>query len=164
MQDTTPSQPTGHTHRHFVFGIPQNRPSEQKERQVPSRRAAAATRQRRAHVHRQAHGALRRSGKGDGQGQVHRGHPSSRHALRAHDRMPTIPHGRIISIDTSCGRKASRRARRAMSSNTFTDIAELRDPKQETPSRYPVIRYAGQPIAGVAATSRSRSPTTPRSW
>ena len=33
--------------------------------------------------------------------------------------------------------------------------AELRDPKQETPSRYPIVRYAGQPIAGVAATTQS---------
>jgi xanthine dehydrogenase YagR molybdenum-binding subunit len=32
--------------------------------------------------------------------------------------------------------------------------AELRDPKLETPSRYPVVRYAGQPIAGVAAVSQ----------
>src|SRR6185437_5788255 len=33
--------------------------------------------------------------------------------------------------------------------------AELRDPKQEAASRYPVIRYAGQPIAAVAATSQA---------
>ena len=33
-------------------------------------------------------------------------------------------------------------------------IAELRDPKQELPSRYPIVRYAGQPIAGVAAVSQ----------
>ena len=33
--------------------------------------------------------------------------------------------------------------------------AQLRDPKLETPSNYPIVRYAGQPIAAVAATSQN---------
>ena len=42
-----------------------------------------------------------------------------------------------------------------MIEHDYGGIAELRDPKAETPSRYPVVRYAGQPIAAVAATSQA---------
>jgi xanthine dehydrogenase YagR molybdenum-binding subunit len=64
-----------------------------------------------------------------------------------------IPHGRIVSIDTS----AAERLPGVRAVHVIEHVyggAELRDPKQESPSRYPVIRYAGQPIAGVAATSQ----------
>jgi xanthine dehydrogenase YagR molybdenum-binding subunit len=65
----------------------------------------------------------------------------------------TIPHGRIVSIDTSQAEKVPG-VRAVHVIEHIYGIAELRDPKQEVPSRYPVIRYAGQPIAGVAATSQ----------
>jgi xanthine dehydrogenase YagR molybdenum-binding subunit len=65
----------------------------------------------------------------------------------------TIPHGRIISIDTSGAEKLPG-VRAVHVIEHFYGGAELRDPKQEVASRYPVIRYAGQPIAAVAATSQ----------
>src|SRR5580698_222384 len=65
----------------------------------------------------------------------------------------TIPHGRIVSIDTSAAEQLPG-VRAVHVIEHVYGAAELRDPKQELPSRYPVIRYAGQPIAGVAATSQ----------
>ena len=64
----------------------------------------------------------------------------------------TIPHGRIASIDTSAAEKLPGVKAVHVIEHTY-GLAELRDPKLEAPSRYPVIRYAGQPIAGVAAIS-----------
>ena len=65
----------------------------------------------------------------------------------------TIPHGRIVSIDTSAAEKVPG-VRAVYVIEHVYGVAELRDPKLEAPSRYPVVRYAGQPIAGVAATSQ----------
>src|SRR5215469_4514840 len=65
----------------------------------------------------------------------------------------TIPHGRITSIDTSEAEKLPG-VRSVHVIEHVYGIAELRDPKQELPSRYPVVRYAGQPIGGVAAVSQ----------
>jgi xanthine dehydrogenase YagR molybdenum-binding subunit len=65
----------------------------------------------------------------------------------------TIPHGRIVSIDTSAAEKVPG-VRAVHVIEHVYGVAELRDPNQEMPSRYPVVRYAGQPIAGVAAISQ----------
>ncbi len=65
----------------------------------------------------------------------------------------TIPHGRIVSVDTSAAEKLPG-VRAVHVIEHVYGVAELRDPKQETPSRYPVVRYAGQPIAAVAAVSQ----------
>jgi len=65
----------------------------------------------------------------------------------------TVPHGRIVSIDTTAAEKMPG-VRAVHVIEHVYGVAELRDPKQEAPSRYPVIRYAGQPIAGVAAISQ----------
>ncbi len=65
----------------------------------------------------------------------------------------TIPHGRIVSIDTSEAEKLPG-VRAVHVIEHVYGVAELRDPKMEAPSRYPVIRYYGQPIAGVAAISQ----------
>ena len=65
----------------------------------------------------------------------------------------TIPHGRILSIDTSAAEKLPG-VRAVHVIEHVYGVAELRDPKLEAPSRYPVVRYAGQPIAGVAAVSQ----------
>jgi xanthine dehydrogenase YagR molybdenum-binding subunit len=65
----------------------------------------------------------------------------------------TIPHGRILSIDTSATETLSG-VRAVHVIEHVYGVAELRDPKLETPSRYPVVRYAGQPVAGVAAVSQ----------
>ena len=62
----------------------------------------------------------------------------------------TIPHGRIVSIDTSEAEKLPG-VRAVHVIEHVYGVAELRDPKQEAPSRYPTVRYVGQPIAGVAA-------------
>ena len=64
----------------------------------------------------------------------------------------TLPHARIKSIDTSAaerypGVRAIHIQERLLSS------AQLRDPKAEQNTRYPTVRYAGQPIAAVAADS-----------
>lgn len=65
----------------------------------------------------------------------------------------TIPHARIVSIDTSEALKLPG-VRAVHVIEHVYGIAELRDPKQEVATRYPVIRYAGQPVAGVAAVSQ----------
>jgi xanthine dehydrogenase YagR molybdenum-binding subunit len=65
----------------------------------------------------------------------------------------TIPHGRIVSIDTSVAEKVPG-VRAVHVIEHVYGVAELRDPKLETPSRYPMVRYAGQPVAGVAAISQ----------
>src|SRR5262249_19277307 len=65
----------------------------------------------------------------------------------------SIPHGRIVSIDTSAAEKLPG-VRAVHVIEHVYGVAELRDPSKETPSRYPVIRYAGQPIAGIAAVSQ----------
>src|SRR5713226_5268088 len=65
----------------------------------------------------------------------------------------TIPHGRVVSIDTSEAEKLPG-VRAVHVIEHVYGVAELRDPKQEAPSRYPTVRYAGQPIAGVAAISQ----------
>lgn len=64
----------------------------------------------------------------------------------------TLPHARITSIDTSAaerhpGVKAVHVIERAILS------AAVLDKSKELPSKYPVIRHQGQPIASVAATS-----------
>src|ERR1700751_5690067 len=65
----------------------------------------------------------------------------------------SVPHGRIVSIDTSAAEKVPG-VRAVHVIEHVYGVAELRDPKQEAPSRYPVVRYAGQPIAAVAAPSQ----------
>src|ERR1700723_1183647 len=65
----------------------------------------------------------------------------------------SIPHGRILSIDTSAAEKLPG-VRAVHVIEHVYGVAELRDPKLEPPSRYPVIRYFGQPVAGVAAISQ----------
>src|SRR6478672_7292759 len=71
-----------------------------------------------------------------------------------HARMvgATVPHGRITSIDTSAAEKLPGVKAVHVIEHTY-GIAELRDPSQEASSKYPIVRYAGQPIAGVAAIS-----------
>ena len=65
----------------------------------------------------------------------------------------TIPHGRVLSVDTSAAEKLPGVRAIHVIEHVY-GVAELRDPKLEPPSRYPVIRYAGQPIAGIAAVSQ----------
>ncbi|HEY0385856.1 MAG TPA: molybdopterin cofactor-binding domain-containing protein, partial [Pyrinomonadaceae bacterium] len=64
------------------------------------------------------------------------------------------PHARIRSIDTSAAeRHPSVRAVHVL--DRVLGNAELRDKTKELPGKYPIVRFAGQPIAAVAATSQS---------
>jgi xanthine dehydrogenase YagR molybdenum-binding subunit len=65
----------------------------------------------------------------------------------------SVPHGRIVLIDTSVAEKVPG-VRAVHVIEHVYGVAELRDPKLEAPSRYPMVRYAGQPVAGVAAISQ----------
>jgi CO/xanthine dehydrogenase Mo-binding subunit len=66
----------------------------------------------------------------------------------------SVPHGRIKSIDTSAAEKYPG-VRAVHVIEHVMGNAELRDPSKELPSRYPIVRYAGQPVAAVAATSQA---------
>src|SRR5919106_102294 len=60
------------------------------------------------------------------------------------------PHARVKSIDTSAAeRYPGVRAVHVL--ERVLQAAQLRDPKAEQGNRYPTVRYAGQPIAAVAA-------------
>lgn len=64
----------------------------------------------------------------------------------------SVPHGRVVSIDTSeAERLPGVKAVHVI--ETVLGNAVLRNPALEK-TRYPVVRYAGQPIAAVAATSQ----------
>lgn len=63
-----------------------------------------------------------------------------------------IPHGRILSIDTSAAERAPG-VKAVHIIERQIDGAELQDKSKELRSQYPIVRYAGQPIAGIAATS-----------
>lgn len=64
------------------------------------------------------------------------------------------PHARILSIDTSAA-AAHPQVRAVHILERVRDVAELRDKSKELPSKYPVVRFAGQPIAAVAATTQA---------
>lgn len=63
----------------------------------------------------------------------------------------TVPHARITSIDTSAAEN-SPGVKGVHVIESLLGGAVLRNPALDT-SKYPVVRYAGQPIAAVAATS-----------
>lgn len=63
------------------------------------------------------------------------------------------PHARIRSIDTSAvEHHPSVRAVHVL--DRVLGNAELRDKSKELPGKYPIVRFAGQPIAAVAATTQ----------
>jgi xanthine dehydrogenase YagR molybdenum-binding subunit len=64
----------------------------------------------------------------------------------------TVPHAKIVSIDTSAAEKHPGVKAVYVLQNVYGQ-AETLDKSKETPSRYPIVRYAGQPIAAVAATT-----------
>jgi xanthine dehydrogenase YagR molybdenum-binding subunit len=64
----------------------------------------------------------------------------------------TAPHARIKSIDTS--RAETYPGVRAVHVlEKMLSVAQLRDPSVEANELYPIVRFTGQPIAAVAATS-----------
>ena len=64
----------------------------------------------------------------------------------------TVPHARIKSIDTSQAEKYPG-VRAVHVLEKILMAAELRDPGDEAKEPYPIVRFTGQPIAAVAATS-----------
>jgi xanthine dehydrogenase YagR molybdenum-binding subunit len=63
----------------------------------------------------------------------------------------TVPHAKVLSIDTSAAEKVPG-VRGVHVIQKVLGNAELRNPALDT-GKYPVVRYAGQPVAAVAATS-----------
>ena len=66
----------------------------------------------------------------------------------------SVPHGKVLSIDTSAAEK-SPGVKAVHVIQHVLGNAELRDPSKEIPSNYPIVRYMGQPVAAVAATSQA---------
>ncbi|HXE04697.1 MAG TPA: xanthine dehydrogenase family protein molybdopterin-binding subunit [Bryobacteraceae bacterium] len=64
----------------------------------------------------------------------------------------TVPHAKVVSIDTTEAEKMPGVKAVHVVEHVLGN-AQLRDPKQELPSKYPIVRYAGQPVAAVAAVS-----------
>ncbi|HEX8474820.1 MAG TPA: xanthine dehydrogenase family protein molybdopterin-binding subunit [Pyrinomonadaceae bacterium] len=63
------------------------------------------------------------------------------------------PHARIRSIDVSAAERHPQ-VRAVHVLDRVLGNAELRDKSKELSTKYPVVRFAGQPIAAVAATSQ----------
>src|SRR5882757_3935845 len=95
-------------------------------------------------------GAAKASGRGKYTADIHL--PGM---LYAYNLGAEIPHGRILSVDTSAAERYPGVKAVHVIEHDYGGSAALRDPKQEIPSRYPIVRYAGQPIAAVAATSQA---------
>jgi xanthine dehydrogenase YagR molybdenum-binding subunit len=66
------------------------------------------------------------------------------------------PHARIRSIDTSQAERAPG-VRAVYVLDRVLGNAELRDKSKELPAKYPVVRFAGQPIAGIAASTQAEA-------
>src|SRR5256885_7817561 len=64
----------------------------------------------------------------------------------------SVPHARIRSIDTSKAQKYPG-VKAVYILEHLSGSAEVKDKSKEMPSKFPIVRFAGQPIAGVAATS-----------
>ena len=64
----------------------------------------------------------------------------------------TVPHARIRSIDVSAAEKAPG-VRAVYVHERLMGSAVVSDQTKELSSNYPIVRYAGQPIAAVAATT-----------
>lgn len=66
------------------------------------------------------------------------------------------PHARIRSVDTSHAERAPG-VRAVYVLDRVLGNAELRDKSKEIPAKYPIVRFAGQPIAAVAATTQAEA-------
>jgi xanthine dehydrogenase YagR molybdenum-binding subunit len=66
----------------------------------------------------------------------------------------TVPHARIRSIDLTKA-KAYPGVKGVYILQHLSDMAEVKDKSKEMPSKYPIVRFAGQAIGGVAATSQA---------
>src|SRR5690349_10001056 len=66
----------------------------------------------------------------------------------------TVPHARIRSMDLSKA-KAYPGVKAVYVLQHLSDMAEVKDKSKELPSKYPIVRFAGQPIGGIAATTQA---------
>src|SRR5947208_1483499 len=66
----------------------------------------------------------------------------------------SVPHARIRSIDTSKAQKYPG-VKAVYILEHLSGSAEVKDKSKEMPSKCPIVRFAVQPIAGVAATSQA---------
>jgi xanthine dehydrogenase YagR molybdenum-binding subunit len=66
----------------------------------------------------------------------------------------SLPHARIRSIDTSAA-AAYPGVKGVYILKHLSDVAQVKDQSKEMPSKFPIVRFTGQPIAGVAATSQT---------
>jgi xanthine dehydrogenase YagR molybdenum-binding subunit len=67
--------------------------------------------------------------------------------------VSTVAHARVIAIDTAAAeRHPGVRAVYVLDRQLQT--AQLRDPSETKAMRYPIVRYVGQPLAGIAAESQ----------
>jgi xanthine dehydrogenase YagR molybdenum-binding subunit len=64
----------------------------------------------------------------------------------------TVPHAKVLSIDAAAAEKLPG-VKAVHVIQHILGPAVLRNPAQEAPSKYPIVRYAGQPIAAVAAST-----------
>jgi len=65
-----------------------------------------------------------------------------------------VPHARVRSVDTTAAEKVTG-VRAVHVLERVLGSAEVRDKSKELASSYPIVRYAGQPVAAVAATSQA---------
>lgn len=63
-----------------------------------------------------------------------------------------LPHAKVASIDTAAA-EAHPGVRAVHVIEKLLGSAVLRDPSKEIPSKLPIVRYAGQPVAAVAAAT-----------
>lgn len=68
--------------------------------------------------------------------------------------VSTVPHARIVSIETASAEKFPGVRAVHVLERQAAAVAELRDPSAEPKSRYPTVRYLGQAIAAVAADTQ----------
>ncbi len=64
------------------------------------------------------------------------------------------PHARVISIDTTAAERHPQ-VRAVHILERVLGNAELRDKSKELQTKFPVVRFAGQPVAAVAATTQA---------
>ena len=68
--------------------------------------------------------------------------------------VSTQAHARVTAVDTSQAEKYPGVRAVHVLDQPLLQHAQLRDPKSEPASRYPTVRYLGQPVAAVAAESQ----------
>jgi len=72
--------------------------------------------------------------------------------LFGHQVVSSVPHARIKAIDTSAAERYPGVSAVHILDSVMMN-AQLRDAQAEAQEPYPLVRYVGQPIAGIAATS-----------